>query len=103
MILTFNKVISDTMPMVSLFAKEKISKGFAQRCIKNEQCVIAEEMFMIVFSVFDKLWMKRNSNKNYSQSYMSFGFIMKEMERYIKDILSKNASDFGVFKFLIEF
>jgi len=89
--------------MVSLFAKEKISKGFPQRCIKNDTCVIAEEMFVILFSVFDKLWMKRNSNKNYSQSYMSFGFIMRELDMKTKELLTQNASDFGVFKFLIDF
>lgn len=86
---------------MQLIAKEKNSKGFANRCLRAQQCVIFEELFVILFKVFDHFWQLENKDKDYQEAYFTFSKVLKDMEKHTIDILAQKPSDYKVFEYLL--
>lgn len=85
---------------------EKSSKeGFLARCVKDQQVFIFEEMFWIIFELFDAIWTKRQTlwniideTDNETQHYFKFGEIISELKTVVTKTLAKNPNNYATFK-----
>lgn len=87
----------DDTPLKILMIKEQFSDGFVKRNVKDGRCYLFEEMYCILFQLFDSIWTHRKG------TYFDFGAILKETEQRILQVLAKNPSNYPSFIFLLDF
>jgi hypothetical protein len=84
---------------------EKASnKEFMERCVKEGRVYLFEEMFWIIFELFDAIWTIRQTSwdtvdeSNHAQHFFRFGEVSKELKQVVFKTLSKNPHNFATFK-----
>jgi hypothetical protein len=97
------------------------SAGFVKRCVKlnniekmeqqqkqqqtiTSDCyeiVLFEQLFCILFDLFDKLWTSHLGTSQDKQLYFEFGKIMNEMKKTVDNILKKNIPDYSLFQYFL--
>lgn len=92
-----SKVDYEDTPLKILMIKEQFSEGFLKRCVKEGRCYLFEEMYCILFQLFDSIWTHRKA------TYFEFGAILKETEQRISQVLMKNPTNYSTFSFLLDF
>eukprot|EP01080_Neovahlkampfia_damariscottae_P005347 gene5347-9156_t len=76
-------IFKDDPPTRELMLNEKLSPKFEENYKKYGKCYLIDELFCIIFQLFDKVWELNNA------TYMDFGKIIKETETQMLNVLSK--------------
>jgi hypothetical protein len=111
-------IVNDSSPMLKLICSEYKSPGAIQRSIlinyekieKNGgkissdcfQVVLFEELFCILFELFDSIWVKLlGASKENNELYFEFGRIFQETRKVVDKVLKKNIPDYSLFRYFL--